>query len=362
MHVKDSSSTARTSIDQLRIADQILRHEAAGLLALADRLGEEFCQAVDLIFSCPGDVIVCGIGKAGHVGQKLSATFASTGTPSQFLHPGEAMHGDLGRVRQDDLVVMLSNSGESEEIVRLLPILKNFALPIIAVTSCPASTLGRAATVTVDMGVSEEACSLGLAPSTSTTVMLAIGDAIALVVSQMRCFRDEDFAKFHPGGSLGRKLAKVEDVMRPIDDCCVAQDGLSVREIYVRASRPQRRTGAILLTDERGQLSGIFTDSDLARLFENKQEAAIDAPIREVMTESPISISTGTRLSAAVDILAERKISELPIVNNQGRPVGLIDITDVIQILPREKVEQVKNSSKTAPATETLSLPKRRRA
>jgi arabinose-5-phosphate isomerase len=202
--------------------------------------------------------------------------------------------------------------------------------PIVAVTRSHTSELGRAANVTLELGPLKEACSLGLAPSTSTTVMLAVCDALALVVSRMRGFNAEDFARFHPGGSLGRKLAKVEEVMRPLTECRVASQSGTVREIYVQLSRPGRRTGAIILLDHYGKLSGIFTDSDLARLLESKHDLSLDAPIQTVMTQAPATVTVGTRLPKAIETLANRKISELPVVDEDGKPVGMIDITDVV--------------------------------
>jgi arabinose-5-phosphate isomerase len=325
--------------EQLRLARDIIQTEGQALLSLATRLDGEFCRAVELIVSCPGSVIVSGMGKAGLVGQKIAATLASTGTRSHFLHPAEAVHGDLGRIHRDDLVLMLSQSGETEETVRLLPTLAEMEVPLIAITGKADSKLARFATVTLDLGPLKEACPLGLAPSTSTTAMLALGDALALVASRVRNFGPEDFARFHPGGSLGRKLAKVEDVMRPLDQCRIADDGKTVRQVLVEGGRPGRRTGAILLTNSSGKLTGIFTDSDLARLFERKCDQALDQPIRNVMTAAPLAVSLSSKLSDAVELLATRKISELPVLDSQGNPVGLIDITDVLGMLPRDAAE-----------------------
>ena len=229
--------------EQLRYGQEIVRGEGHALLAVADRLGDEFCQAVALLYACPGSVIVTGMGKAGLVGQKIAATLASTGTRSHFLHAGEAVHGDLGRIHHDDALLVLSYSGETEEIARLLPSLGEFGSPVVAITGQPASQLGRAATVTLDLGPLQEACALGLAPSTSTTAMLALGDALALVLSRMRRFSPRDFARFHPGGSLGRKLARVVDVMRPLVECRVARDRHGARRLHPTQPprSPQRR-------------------------------------------------------------------------------------------------------------------------
>ncbi len=320
--------------EQLLYAREIIDIEAQALLALGRRLDANFCRAVEIVFGCAGSVIVSGMGKAGLIGQKLAATLASTGTRSHFLHPGEAVHGDLGRIHQHDVLLILSQSGETEEVVRLLPSLASFGTRVIAITGRPKSALGRAAHVVLDLGPLQEACSLGLAPSTSTTAMLALGDALALVTSRMRDFRKEDFARFHPAGALGRQLSKVDDFMRPIEECRVASRDLTVREIFARRRPSGRRAGAIMLTDGAGLLAGIFTDSDLVRLFESRRDAALDGPIHAVMTCHPLTAPQGSMMVDAVAILAERKISELPVVDADGRPVGMIDITDVVSLFP----------------------------
>jgi arabinose-5-phosphate isomerase len=333
------SMEARTALEpaeQLRYAREVVRLEGEALLQLAGRLDERFAAAAELVFACRGSVIVSGMGKAGLIGQKLAATLASTGTRSHFLHPAEAVHGDLGRVHSSDLVLALSKSGETEELLRLLPSLAQLHVPIIALTGNGQSPLARAAAVTLELGPLQEACSLGLAPSTSTTAMLALGDALALVVSRMRGFRQEDFYAFHPAGNLGRQLSRVEEHMRPLQACRMAQDAATVREVFVSHSRPGRRSGAIMLTGDDGRLSGIFTDSDLARLFESRRDEALDAPIRLVMTARPRAVQCGSMMADAVEIMAERKISELPVVDDHGRPVGLIDITDVVGMIPEE--------------------------
>ncbi|MEA1950640.1 MAG: KpsF/GutQ family sugar-phosphate isomerase [Planctomycetota bacterium] len=326
-----------SDFEQLCHAREIIKLESRTLAQLADRLDHNFCAAVKLLCQCRGSVIVSGMGKAGLVGQKIMATLASTGTRAHCLHPAEAVHGDLGRVRDGDVVLMLSQSGETEEVVRLLPMLAEAHVPIIAITAGCESTLGRAATVVIELGRLEEAGALRLAPSTSTTAMLALGDALALVASQMRGFRREDFARFHPGGSLGQRLSRVEQLMRGLDCCRVADQRKTVREVLVNVSLPGRRTGAIMLVDAVGKLSGIFTDSDLARLFEQRRDPQLDVPISSVMTAEPLSARLGTLVTDAVDTMARRKISELPVVDPAGRPAGLIDITDVVGLMPKEE-------------------------
>ncbi len=337
--------------EQLRFARQVVLTESRALAEVAKRLDSEFCRAVQLIFHCQGSVIVCGMGKAGLVGQKIMATLASTGTPSHCLHPAEAVHGDLGRIGRHDMMLVLSQSGETEEIVRLLPSLGELGVPIVAITAQASSTLGRAATVTVELGPLTEACTLGLAPSTSTTAMLAVGDALALVASQMRRFGPEDFARFHPGGSLGYKLSKVEQHMRPLEQCRIARDEQTVRDVLIAARVPGRRTGATMLVDVDGKLSGVFTDSDLARLFEHHRDRDLDGPMRDVMTKNPLCVTAGSMMTDAVAIIATRKISELPVVNSDGRPVGVIDITDVVALLPKEA-----SSDDAAPKSTTLRV------
>lgn len=325
-----------STFEQYRLAREILKAEGQALVNLSDKLDKaSFCEAVETVFHSTGSLIITGMGKAGLIGQKLVATFASTGTRAHYLHPAEAVHGDLGRIHSNDVVLVLSYSGESEEVTRILPAISEFGVPLIALTGKPDSTLGRAAQVILDLGPIREACPLGLAPSTSTTAMLALGDALALVVSRMRNFGPEDFARFHPAGSLGRKLAKVDDVMRPLAECRLAGETSSVREVFVELSRPGRRSGAIMVTATDGCLAGIFTDSDLARLLEHKRDAAIDGPIGDVMTKAPQRVQLGSPLAAALEILAGRKISELPVVDRADCPVGMIDITDVVGILPR---------------------------
>lgn len=319
-----------SSAEQLELAREVLCGEADALRALSERLGASFLAAVELCHGCRGHLVVTGMGKAGLIGQKIAATLSSTGTRSHFLHPAEAFHGDLGTIHPDDVILALSFSGRTEEVVRLLAPLRSLGNPLIAITGDPLSPLGRAASVLLDLGPIEEACPLGLAPSTSTTAMLALGDALALVASRRRRFGAEDFARFHPGGSLGRQLSPVETLMRPLDHCRVASAGRTVREVLVSSSRPGRRSGAIMLVDEAGRLCGLFTDSDLARLFESPVDPALDRPIAEVMTRSPVQVEAGTRLRDAVRLLARRQISELPVVDGAGRPIGLLDITDVV--------------------------------
>ena len=316
--------------EQLREARSIIQQEARALQQLAGQLDAGFCDAVELLQNCTGNVIVTGIGKAGLIGQKLQATFASTGTRAYFLHPSEAIHGDVGSVHQEDVVLALSNSGETAELCRVLPIIKKLGASLIAMTASDSSTLARWADVTVTMGKHPEAGPHGLAPSSSTTVMLALGDALALVLCRLRGFSPEQFAIYHPGGSLGKKLKTVREVMRQGDELRIASPQSTIREVLTELQRPGRRTGAVMLVDDAKCLAGIFTDSDLVRLLERHREDQLDRPVGEVMTVNPLTISPEANLLTAIDLLSEKKVSELPVVDDDGRPLGLIDITDVI--------------------------------
>lgn len=322
--------------DRLMYAREIIRGEALALEQVAQHLDESFLRAVDLLYQCPGRVAVTGTGKSADVGQKIAGTLNSMGTRAYVLDSTRAVHGDLGMVHPNDVVLILSFSGESEEIVRLLSPIKGLAQAVVALTGNPRSTLARQADVTVHLGPIEEVCPLGMAPSTSTTAMIAVGDALAFVLSRMRKFSREDFARYHPAGSLGRKLMMIDTVMRRGHDLRIAPCQQTVREVFATVRRRGRRSGAVMLTDEAGRLCGLFTDSDLARLFEQRRDLALDRPIQEVMTPQPFTIALGCRVADALEIIRERKISELPVIDEAGRPVGLLDITDVLGLVSLE--------------------------
>lgn len=348
----DSSPSERRK--RLERGVEILRLSITALQHLSDTLDEDFLLAVDKIRSLKGCLIVTGIGKAGLIGRKLSATFASTGTRSHFLHPAEAVHGDLGSIGPNDMILVLSNSGTTEEIVRLLPHFSRRSAGIIAMTSKCNSPLARAADLTLLLPPFREACVHNLAPSTSTTSMLALGDALALVVSESKGFSKETFAEFHPGGALGRSLSIVDDVMRPLSECRLAQSKSTVREIFVQVAKTGRRTGAVMLVDNTGRLEGIFTDSDLARLMEQRRDGDLDLPIRELMTTAFTAIHSRANLADAMAIMAHRKISELPVVDEDDHPLGLIDVTDVLGLQHDESEKAPKRDSldqSTTPVT-----------
>lgn len=325
--------------EQLREAREMLLHAAASLQRVAGRLDRPFCKAVELLAACEGTAVVTGMGKAGLIGRKLTATLSSTGTRSMFLHPAEAVHGDLGSLRRGDVLLALSNSGETEELCRLLPIVRRFEVPVIALTARDSSTLGAQADVTLATGSISEAGHFGLAPTTSATVMLALGDALALVASRVRGFSREQFAVLHPAGTLGRQLQSAGDAMRSGEDLRIAPEQATIREALVAARKSGRRTGAVIVVDDVGRLSGLFTDSDLARLLEQRREGQLDRPLREVMTCRPKTITAESPLADACTLLAQHHISELPVIDRDGRPVGLIDITDLIELMPEERPE-----------------------
>ncbi len=284
-----------------------------------------------------GRVAVTGIGKSADVAQKLVGTFNSTGTRAYLLDATRALHGDLGMVHPNDVALVLSHSGESDEVVRLLGPLRKLVSAIVGLTGNPASTLARLANASIVYGPIVESDPLALAPSTSTTVMMVLGHAVAFTLSERQQFTADDFARYHPAGSLGRKLATVESCMRCGSDLRIANERETVRNVFASARHRGRRTGAIALTNNSGQLTGLFTDSDLARLFESNADEFFDRPIADVMTKMPITVRPGLRMAEALEILRKKKISELPVVNDDGCPVGMLDITDLIGLVPAEE-------------------------
>jgi arabinose-5-phosphate isomerase len=337
--ITSGSLASEVEVEGLAFAREVLRIEAEAIERVRDRLEETVARAADLIYRSSGSVIVTGMGKAGLVGQKLAATLTSTGTRAFPLHPAEAVHGDLGRIRANDIVVALSQSGETEEVLRLIPAMRRMGALLIAITERADSSLGRAADLCITLGPIAEACPLGLAPSASTTVLMAVGDALALLVSQMRDFTAADFARYHPAGSLGRKLTRVEDAMRKGARIRTARLDETVRSVFVRLAGPLRRSGAVLITDDKSVLLGIFTDSDLARLFEKRRESDFDRPIGAVMTVDPYTIHVAATLADAIELMKTHKISELPVVDRGHHLVGLIDVTDLIGLVPDDLVE-----------------------
>ncbi|HEX8521521.1 MAG TPA: KpsF/GutQ family sugar-phosphate isomerase [Tepidisphaeraceae bacterium] len=333
-------------LDDLRtFARQVIQTESDAVRAMTSVIeSPAFDNAVRLILDCPAAVLTCGVGKAGHIARKVSATLASTGTPSHFLSPTDAVHGDLGAIRRGDLILIFSASGESDEILRLLSIVKKLDHPVISITATPQNTLGRHSTIVLPIGRIEEACPLGLAPSASTTAMLALGDALALSIMKLRNFTSEDFALFHPAGQLGRKLIRVKEAMtfRLGENLPVASEKLTVGEVLHQVSRIKRRSGAVILIDDTQKISGIFTDGDLRRLVTADDGQGLKRPIGEVMHRDPKRVSAEALASEAMAILRQHRIDELPVVNDSDEPVGLIDVQDlvVLKMLDVEPQEQ----------------------
>jgi arabinose-5-phosphate isomerase len=313
-------------------ARQVLETEAGALRAVIDILDDQFDRAVGLILDCPGAVLTSGIGKAGHVARKLSASFSSTGTPSHFLNPAEALHGDLGSIRKGDIVLILSYSGESDEILRMHSVIKKLGNPVVAITSTNSNALARFSDVVLKVGRIEEACPLGLAPSATTTAMAALGDALFLSVMKCRQFTAEEFALYHPAGQLGRKLIKVKEAMtfRRGENLPVASDRLTVGQVLHEVSAITRRSGAVVLVDEQGKISGIFSDGDLRRAITDDDGSVLRRPIRELMTRSPKRIQGDQLASEAIAVMRPHRIDELPVVDDEDRPIGLIDIQDLV--------------------------------
>lgn len=313
----------------IREARRILRIEADAIRRLVPRIGKNFEEALELLYQCSGRVIVSGMGKTGFIARKISATLASTGTPSLYLHPGEAFHGDLGMVTAKDVVLLLSHSGETEEIVRLLSPLKKIGVKLIALTGNPRSTLAKNAEVALDISIDREACPLGLAPSTSTAVSLAMGDALALTLLKKKGFRQEDFAFLHPGGNLGKKLLKVKDLMRKGKDHPVVREDISVKQALFAITRA--RAGSCSVVDRSRKLIGIFTDGDLRRQLRKNGEKILLTEIRNVATRKPLVVHQDRLAAEALHILRDKKIDELPVIDSRGRAVGLLDVQDLLK-------------------------------
>jgi arabinose-5-phosphate isomerase len=339
LHLPGLLSPDEPLVDVLAYAREVISAEASALQFVARSLDGTFVEAVELLRNCLGRVAITGTGKSADVGQKIAGTLSSTGTRAYVLDATRAVHGDLGMVHPNDVALVLSHSGESEEIVRLLGPLQQLASAVVGITGNSAGTLARKADLSIVYGPLEEVCPLGLAPSTSTTAMIALGDALAFALLRLRRFTRDDFARFHPAGSLGRKLLKVENVMRQDSELRLASCQESVRAVFAQAQRRGRRTGAVMLTDENGRLCGLFTDSDLARLFEQRRDLALDNPIADVMTRDPLTVRLGMRVGEAVEIMRQHKISELPVVDADNRPTGLLDVTDLIGVFPAVQQE-----------------------
>ena len=317
------------SLKSLDLARQVLRIEGEAVLALAGRLDDGFLEALSLILNCHGRVIVSGIGKSGHIGRKIAATLASTGTPAFFVHPAEASHGDLGMITRDDILIALSNSGESAELLNILPFIKREGARLIAMTGNRNSSLARDADVHLDAAVAQEACPLNLAPTASTTAALALGDALAVALLDARGFGPEDFARSHPGGSLGRRLlTRVRDVMRTGEAIPVVNPLASIAE----ASREISRGGigmTVVCTPER-EILGIFTDGDLRRAIVNNRNLS-ELAVSDVMTRNPRRITPDKLTAEAVEMMDHHRINQIPVVDEHGRLAGALNMHDLFK-------------------------------
>lgn len=310
------------------LARRVLEIEAAAVSALLDRIDDGFMAAVDILLGCRGRVIVSGMGKSGHIARKLAATLASTGTPAHFVHPAEAAHGDLGMITGSDVMVALSNSGESDELAVIVPLVKRRGARLVALTGNPRSSLARQADAHIDTSVAEEACPLGLAPTASTTAALAMGDALAVALLDARGFGAEDFARSHPGGALGRKLlTHVRDVMRGGDAVPSVPASASIGEAVLEISRKGLGMTAVL---DDGELAGIFTDGDLRRLIA-EGNARFDGPVSAVMTRSPRTIGADALAVDAVTLMEQNRISQLLVTDASGRVCGALNMHDLFQ-------------------------------
>ena len=317
----------------LEYARQVIKAEAAGVAQMVKLIDDSFVHAAELIYGCKGSVIVTGIGKAGIIGRKISATLASTGTPSHFLHPAEAVHGDLGRLRKTDVVLVLSYGGETDEIIRLINIVKQLEIKLITITGNKDSRLAAHSDIVLCMGELDEACPLGVAPSVSTTCMLAVGDALALAVMKARKFSVEDYARFHPAGSLGAKLITVEQSMmfRPGEKLPLAKTTDTVRQMLNKNSELKRH-GAMMIVDSGGRLAGIVTDADLRRLMAQKGAEVFDYAAKDIMTADCKRIRSDALAAEAMAIFHKHRIDDLPVVDENDKPVGLIDVQDIVAI------------------------------
>jgi arabinose-5-phosphate isomerase len=314
------------TVTDLELARKVLRTEAAAILGLVDRVDAEFERAVQLVCDCRGRVVVTGMGKSGIICRKIAATLSSTGTPAFFLHPAEAIHGDIGAIREDDVVLALSQSGETEELLRLLESIRRLGARLVAISGHPSSTLARAADVTLNCGVAAEACPLNLAPTASTTAALALGDALAMTVLVRKGFREEDFASLHPGGKLGRRLMRVENVMHAGDAAPIVPTSAVMRDVIHEMS--SKRLGMTCVTDGNRRLLGVFTDGDLRRQM-TRTPRVLDLTAGDVMNPHPITIERNLLAVEALRIMETHKITSVIVVADDGKVDGVVHLHDL---------------------------------
>ncbi len=311
----------------LTTARKVLEIEARALADLPQRLNQDFEKAVETLLACHGRVVVAGMGKSGLIGQKISATLSSTGTPSFFLHPAEALHGDLGRLVKGDALIALSYSGESEELLRLLDTVKRLAIPLISLTGDSSSTLAQSSDAVIDVGIRQEACPLGLAPTASTTAMLAMGDALAMALLEKRGFTEEDYAALHPGGDLGVKLRRVENVMHAGEAIPRVSAGAGLTELIYEMSR--KGLGHTAVVNGQGRLLGIISDGDLRRALERDGERCFRLAASDLMTPSPVTIGRKELATKALSLMEARRITALVVVDAEGRVEGVVHLHDL---------------------------------
>lgn len=318
------------AIDFIADVTEVLEKEANAILALKDELNESINDALNMILECKGRVVITGMGKSGIIGRKMNATMASTGTPSLFLHPSEGLHGDLGMVTKDDVVIAISNSGETDEVLNLLPSIKRIGAKMIAIVKNPLSTLGRKSDVVLCIGNAPEACPLGLAPTTSTTVTLALGDALAIALLKARNFKPEDFALYHPSGSLGRKLLlTVENVVTTTRKNPLTYGTTRIQEALFQMTA--QGLGAISVVDETDRLIGILTDGDIRRAF-TQTDDILSRDVNDLCNTTPVTINSEALAIQALELMEECKINVLPVVDPYNRPIGMIHILDLMNL------------------------------
>jgi arabinose-5-phosphate isomerase len=317
----------KETITALDLARKVLRIEAAAILELVDRLNGAFEEAVQLLFDCRGRVVVTGMGKSGIICRKIAATLSSTGTPAFFLHPAEAIHGDLGAIREDDVVMALSHSGETEELLRLLESIRRIGARLIALTGDPKSTLARAADVTLDCGISQEACPMNLVPTASTTAALALGDALAMTLLVRKGFREEQFASLHPGGKLGKRLMRIENVMVTGDAAPRVRRTASMPDVIHEMS--SKRLGMTCVVEADGRLCGVFTDGDLRRLMMTRPQDVVSLTAGDAMTPNPLTIRRDLLAVEALRIMETHKITSVVVVDAERRVDGVVHLHDL---------------------------------
>jgi arabinose-5-phosphate isomerase len=311
----------------LETAKRVLRVESEAIAGLIERLDARFEKAVELLHSCKGRVVVTGLGKSGLVGRKLAATFASTGTPALFLHTGEALHGDLGMLTAGDVMLAISASGETAELIELLETVKRLAVPLLALTANPKSSLAQASKIVLDIAVKEEACSLNLAPTASTAAAMAMGDALAIALLERRGFNEQDFAALHPGGRLGNKLRRVESLMHSGDNAPRVLPATKMPDVIYEMSR--KGLGLAAVTDANGKLLGIITDGDLRRVMQKRQENVLALTAADCMTTNPITLTRTELAASALRLMEEKKITSLLITDATGKLEGVLHIHDL---------------------------------